>query len=239
MEIDSKFVVPGTKIDISFLSNQNNSENPNENTPVILGPGLLDFESGVISYAAGELQHNSKDTIWVDFNKKRYVPAELEPVIGTVVARHAEGYRVDIGSAHIANLNSLAFENATKRNKPNLNPGTLVYGRVCLANKFLEPEIECYNSNTNKADGYGELADGFLIKTSLKHCRRLLKQNPAILTSLGEHLSFEIAIGLNGFVWIKSQTHDRTILIANAIKNSEFLSDADCKLMVTQLISSL
>ena len=31
-----------------------------------------------------------------------------------------EGFRVDIGSAHPASLDSLAFEGATKRNKPNL-----------------------------------------------------------------------------------------------------------------------
>lgn len=31
-----------------------------------------------------------------------------------------EGFRVDIGSAHPASLDGLAFEGATKRNKPNL-----------------------------------------------------------------------------------------------------------------------
>jgi exosome complex RNA-binding protein Rrp4 len=37
-----------------------------------------------------------------------------------VIARHAEGYRVDIGSAQAAALDALAFEDATKRNKPDL-----------------------------------------------------------------------------------------------------------------------
>lgn len=50
----------------------------------------------------------------------QYIPAAQESVIGTVVARHAEGYRVDIGSAQMASLDALAFEGATKRNKPNL-----------------------------------------------------------------------------------------------------------------------
>jgi exosome complex component RRP40 len=43
-----------------------------------------------------------------------------EPVVGIIIARHAEGYRVDIGAAHIATLDALAFEGATKRSKPNL-----------------------------------------------------------------------------------------------------------------------
>lgn len=37
-----------------------------------------------------------------------------------IIARHAEGYRVDIGSSQAASLDALAFEGATKRNKPNL-----------------------------------------------------------------------------------------------------------------------
>lgn len=35
-------------------------------------------------------------------------------------------YRVDIGSAHPATLDALAFEGATKRNKPNLKVGGVV-----------------------------------------------------------------------------------------------------------------
>ena len=40
--------------------------------------------------------------------------------MGTVMGRTTDGYRVDIGSAHMASLDGLAFESATKRNKPNL-----------------------------------------------------------------------------------------------------------------------
>ena len=50
----------------------------------------------------------------------QYIPAAGEPVIGIIIARHAEGYRVDLGSAQMAALDALAFEDATKRNKPNL-----------------------------------------------------------------------------------------------------------------------
>lgn len=50
----------------------------------------------------------------------QYIPAQGEPVIGVIVARHAEGYRVDIGSSQSASLDALAFEDATKRNKPDL-----------------------------------------------------------------------------------------------------------------------
>ena len=43
-----------------------------------------------------------------------------DPVIGIVVERHAEEYKVDIGSAYPATLDATAFEGATKRNRPNI-----------------------------------------------------------------------------------------------------------------------
>jgi exosome complex component RRP40 len=102
----------------------------------------------------------------------QYVAATGESVIGIVVARLAEYYRVDIGGAQAAILPVLAFEGATKKNKPNLVPGTLVYARISLANKDMEPELQCFNPSSGKADGYGELKGGFVIKCSLGLCRR-------------------------------------------------------------------
>lgn len=55
----------------------------------------------------------------------QYIPSQKELVLGTIIARHAEGYRVDIGSSQMAQLDALAFEGATKRSKPNLKVGQL------------------------------------------------------------------------------------------------------------------
>ncbi|CAG8641630.1 13919_t:CDS:1, partial [Funneliformis caledonium] len=50
--------------------------------------------------------------------------------------------------------------------------GSLVYARVSSANKDMEPELECINPSTNKADGFGELEGGYVIKCSLRYCRK-------------------------------------------------------------------
>jgi exosome complex component RRP40 len=118
------------------------------------------------------------------------VPATQEPVVGIVAARQGEGWRVDIGSAHQASLDGLAFEGASRRNRPNLkvsrasslsrpfanvNPhqvNSLVYARVSLAHKDMEPELECFDAQTRKAEGFGELKGGFLVRCSLKMCRK-------------------------------------------------------------------
>jgi exosome complex component RRP40 len=108
-------------------------------------------------------------------------------VVGVIIQKIGEGYRVDIGGAHMASLDGLAFEGVTKRNKPNLKVyfvscllsilsissqvGCLVYARVSLAHKDMEPELECFDAQTRKSEGFGELKGGFVVRCSLKMCR--------------------------------------------------------------------
>ena len=58
------------------------------------------------------------------------MPSTKESVVGTVIARSGDGWRGDIGSAHYAYLDGLAFEGATKRNRPNLKVRSLVYSAL-------------------------------------------------------------------------------------------------------------
>jgi exosome complex component RRP40 len=120
---------------------------------------------------------------------RQYIPAQKELVLGTVIARHSEGFRVDLGSSQMASLDALAFEGATKRSKPNLKVcpftllfsinetdspqvGMLVYARVSLANRDMETEIECFDAASGKAEGFGELKGGTMITTSLEFARQ-------------------------------------------------------------------
>ncbi|KAI8323848.1 hypothetical protein GQ54DRAFT_322248 [Martensiomyces pterosporus] len=233
---DIKVVLPGDAVD-TRLSEEGAAE---QETPVLrLGPGLTQTHDGVSAICAGVLHSNSEtNQWWVVSNKRRYVPAEGEPVIGVVVARHGEGYRVDIGSAHDALLPLLAFEGATRRNKPNLAVGTVVYARVVVANSVMDPEIECYNSNTGKSEGYGELAEGFMFRCSLGLARRLMDSRAPVLNAIGADTPFEVAVGLNGRVWINTENPETTVLVSNAIRNSEYLDAKQCKQMVKELLES-
>ena len=150
-----------------------------------------------------------------------------------------EYFRVDIGTAHSAVLPLLSFEGATKRNRPNIPLHALVYCRVAMANPDMEAELECVNPKTSKADGFGELKGGYMFKCSLGLCRRLLNPDTPILVLLGEHFPFETAVGMNGRVWVNSEDVKNTILISNAIQNSEYLSAEECKQMVDDLVNKL
>lgn len=46
-----------------------------------------------------------------------------------------------------------------------------MYARVSLAHKDMEPELECFDAQTRKAEGFGELKAGFLVRCSLKMSR--------------------------------------------------------------------
>ncbi|CDR99735.1 hypothetical protein [Sporisorium scitamineum] len=120
-----------------------------------LGPGLLPTPSTPSSWTAirpgalGQIASSSstsktKDAqtaFWVETNTLRYVPAPGDSVIGQITNRGAESYTVTLFSAHSATLPALSFEGATKRHKPNLRIGSLVYARIVSADRFTEPEL--------------------------------------------------------------------------------------------------
>jgi exosome complex component RRP40 len=96
-----------------------------------------------------------------------------EYVIGIVVSKSSETIKVDIGSSEYASLSWLAFENATKRNKPNVEIADLVYCRVLTGSKDMEPELVCIDA-AGKANGLGVLKEGFMFKVNLELSRRFV-----------------------------------------------------------------
>ncbi|KPV71760.1 uncharacterized protein RHOBADRAFT_47464 [Rhodotorula graminis WP1] len=167
----------------------------------------------------GHLVHGDKERYWIEGTVKRYTPQPPEPVLGIIIARHAEGYRVDIGGAQAASLDALAFEGATKRNKPNLKVGTLVYAHLLSTPPFSEPEISCVDGSTQKAAGFGELVGGFLVRgVELGRCRALLAPKNPLLTQLGARFPFEVAVGMNGRVWVKAAQEDDEDQLVDVIR---------------------
>ncbi|WBW72575.1 exosome subunit Rrp40 [Schizosaccharomyces osmophilus] len=234
-ESSPSYYFPGDDVKLSNVIEQGT---------VRLGPGLVhqkhDHEDKIKVSRPGILHQGVKNTVLVDTRMKRYIPAMNDQVIGQITSRFAEGYRVDIGSAHSAQLNALAFENVTRKSKPNLTVGSLVYARVSLADRDMEPELECLDAATGKASGFGELKEGYMITgLSLSHCRKLLSPQNALLQALGTYVPFEIAVGMNGRVWTHSETIPTTILISNCIKQSEFLNDDEQVQLVKSMVKNL
>lgn len=62
-------------------------------------------------------------------------------MIGVVTSKGGDTFKVDIGAADLAQLSYLSFEGATKRNRPNVKSGDLIYGTITIASKHTEPEV--------------------------------------------------------------------------------------------------
>ena len=219
----------------------------------------------VVTHAGRLVHRKSSNTYMVMSNYKRYIPNRHDRVIGIVEERMGEYYRCNIFGPHSALLPTLAFEGATKRNKPNLSTGSTVYCRVVSAPRDIDPELTCKvggsstgasgatstTANTISDGGasrkdwvtgectYGELKGGTVLKISIGLARELLHPKNVVLETLGKSLSFETAVGVNGVLWVNSPQPEHTILICNAIKNSEVMNPDQIRSMVRSLLSTV
>ncbi|KAL9648819.1 hypothetical protein ABK040_003751 [Willaertia magna] len=209
-----------------------------------IGHGLIQHNDSIIATKAGILRYIPPNRYFIENNQHRYIPMVGDMVIGVIKDKvPGEQYSVDI-LAHQGNalLSFVGFDGASRRNRPDLGSGSLVYARVILANKDLDIEITCESfASMKKKDWstgestFGELKGGYVIECSIGLCRKLLDPNCYLLKAISDYVSFEVAVGLNGRVWINSDSNNDIILIGNAIQNSEHLSQEEVMKMLNYL----
>ena len=68
---------------------------------------------------------------------------------------------------------------------------------------------------------------------------RLLNPDGAILGILGKVLRFELTVGMNGRTWVNSSKIEHTILIVNAIEQSEYMTLSQIKQNVHRLAEGM
>jgi len=207
------------------------------------------------TFAGRLVQHHNNKTFFIQQNTKRYVPAMEDRVVAIVEDRiGSDGtggdlYRVNINGPYPGILSNLSFEGATKRNKPSLQPGMLIYARISALyrNGIMDPVLSCQigprdvgvhrkDWMTNEGT-YGELKGGTVERISLGLGRELLRPQNVVLAELAQYnIGFEVAVGVNGFSWVHSTHPEYTILIQNAIRNSEVLTEPQVRAMVKSLV---
>ncbi|KAL9711160.1 exosome non-catalytic core subunit rrp40 [Leucoagaricus gongylophorus] len=82
----------------------------------------------------------------------------------------------------------------------------------------MEPELECFDAQTRKAAGFGELKGGFVVKCSLRMCRDLLDANHFLLPLLGGKFPLDAAVGMNGRIWVSAKEPKQVIAMARCIE---------------------
>jgi len=109
--IDGNIVMPGDVI-------INEKELLENSLYKIVGDGFLQTADKLLVTRAGILRISKKKqitTIWLETFQKKYVPAVDDVVIGVIIERIGENYKVDIGSAMHGIMSLYAFEAATKK----------------------------------------------------------------------------------------------------------------------------
>ena len=223
----ASILLPGERLGQDRLPTQSRSSKS-----LTIGPGLRFVHPSAIEAAnAGtSWTDDRRNSVWIENNGRgRYSPAVGDQVIATVHHASMEQYHCTLAPrAPQATLGYLAFEGVTRKTRPILPAGSIVYARVSQAHKYFDPELECLQPSTGKAGGFGELKDGMLFDISLGMARRLLMSRPkvdgrvSVLEDLGERgLRFEVAVGRNGKIWVNSDSNQTTIAIGRVLQEAD------------------
>ncbi|KAI9671604.1 MAG: exosome non-catalytic core subunit rrp40 [Trizodia sp. TS-e1964] len=219
------FIFPGESIANSLLPLP-----ANPSTPLKLGPGMRLLPPATITATvAGVVCIDArKNAVWTDHNSGRYTPTPGDAVLATVHHSSSDAFYCRLTPATpLASLPHLAFEGASKKTRPTLPAGALVYARVATALKHMDPELECVNPATGKADGLGPLKGGMVFDISGGMARRLMMGSPGeqggvvVLEELAARLPFEVAVGRNGRVWVSSASLSATLAVGRAIQETD------------------
>ena len=217
--------------------------------PILLGTGVVRDGADLLRSArVGVLRWEAdRSRLWIEGETRRYVPALDDHVIGIVESKHAEEYRLHIAGAGLASLPVLAFDGATKRNRPHLEVGALVYARVTLAHRDMEPEASCAappgvgaKDWVTRESVFGELSGGQVFDCPALLCRRLmgLDETSPVLDALGALAPFELAVGANGRVWLSSANAAMVVLAQAAILASQGVADEEHGKLVDELANA-
>ncbi|KAI4329530.1 hypothetical protein MLD38_027911 [Melastoma candidum] len=223
-------VVPGDVVmDLSKMSNQT----------IKIGGGLRQDSDLISVVKAGKLRFSKPNKYWVETSQKRYVPCVEDAILGIVVDTRADNFLIDIKGPAIGFLPVLAFEGGSRRNIPKFEPGTLIYVRVVKANPGTNPELSCTDASGRAAE-FGPLKEGFMFECTTGLSRMLLSSPTCpVLEEFGKKLSFEIAVGLNGRVWVNAASPSTIIVVSNAIMKSESLSGTQQRIMAQKLLERI
>ncbi|MBN3271182.1 EXOS3 protein, partial [Polyodon spathula] len=126
------------------------------------------------------------------------MPAKGESVIGIVTVKSGDVFKVDIGRSEQTSLSPLAFEGATKRNRPEYLVVVVIYIVFCADGRKPSDIIICCDMS-HESDKWRGVFKMFLFV----NCR-LLSPQSKIVKDLEKIFPFEMVIGVNGRIWVKT-----------------------------------
>ncbi|KAI3662372.1 hypothetical protein MP638_004896 [Amoeboaphelidium occidentale] len=187
---------------------------------IILGNGVALEGEDIIAIKPGRINSEvttSKSKLSLLTLDKKYTPKSGDSVIGIITNANQEFYSVDINGICSAQLNVLSFENATRRNRPMLHIGDLVYANL-VSHSRAHVTVSCVNEQSRRAEGFGQLNGGLLVELPIHFTRALLTDKTA-LKFIGKEMPYEVAIGVNGRLWVKTASCKTTVILARTLED--------------------
>ncbi|CAD5207348.1 unnamed protein product [Bursaphelenchus okinawaensis] len=189
----ASIVLPGDTIPAPWLQ---------QNKKKTVGNGIIVLPDKTLQANVAGVLRVTENAVYVESNETRYLPKSGDLIVGTVIGQTGDFFKVDIGGPQSALLSFLSFEGATKRNRPQLKVGSLVYAQVVMASKNVEPELSCVDMD-GRAEGMGIMKDaGIVVHIPLNYARRLLQPEDKLLKLIGKKFKCELVVGMNGQVLI-------------------------------------
>ena len=143
-----------------------------------------------------------------------YHPNCGDVVIGIIDKRVNDDWSVDIGFSHMALLNMLSFDGATKRNCPKFKRGEVVAAFVEEVPDAGEVLLSC--KPRTKKETLGQLAGGTIIRSRPRDLQKIA--DLGLLKMVSEKTStLKCSFGKNGRLYIDTGNAVTSVLAANAI----------------------
>lgn len=102
------------------------------------------------------------------------------------------------------------------------------------SHQYARQFLALYNNNKNFLQN-----QQFYQKTTTL-CKNINHLQPSqVLTTLGSALQFEVAVGLNGAIWVDAPSPGVVVLVAHALRSTAGMSDAQSIALVQQLLDKV
>ncbi|XP_055335824.1 exosome complex component RRP40-like [Paramacrobiotus metropolitanus] len=196
-----------------------------------LGPGIRKSGDNLFATRVGIVHYKLPSTFFLETQSESYSPAAGDDVVGVVIKRKGhelseQYFVVDLGR-NVERQNGflpvLAFRGATKRYRPNLKKGDLVYCRIRRVTPNGPVRLTCTNSAGTGC--WGPLRrTGGVYRAGLAFVRRCLTDGSAehtMITDIGTKVQVEWAVGINGRIWYYSGYEKSQNLLYLLLRDAE------------------
>ncbi|UKJ89248.2 hypothetical protein MACJ_002496 [Theileria orientalis] len=159
-----------------------------------------------------------------------YVPKVGDHVIGVITNKNNDYYTVNINDLYDGFLLCIdGFRGATKKIKPQLTQGDVIFCQILCIYNYNLIELTCKNVDEIKSFStnetyFGQLTNGMTIRIPLPYSKMLCNSTDNYMLTLLKDYKFQIAIGFNGKLWVNCGNNDLTLKICRFIKLSYGLS---------------